>query len=136
MGFLGAVPGEKAGDGVIGPIEFLMMLAGMGPALLLWIVVIVFAAVWLWRGGGRAERFLISGASLKIIGNLLGLPAAFIVPWLVGRDYSMDCAMSVVSGYGIFVNVIGMAGIICLVYAFWVKFKARNSEGEVPLPQN
>jgi len=108
---------------MIGVTEFLIMLASASPALVLWIAVIIFATVMLRRGGGRAERFLITGAGIKIIGNLLSIPAAFIPLWLVDRGYSMDYASSVSNYCGIFLNIIGMAGILCLVYAFWLKFK-------------
>jgi len=114
-------------------MEFSMFLAqfiNIVPALLLWIAVIVLAAILLRRGGDRAERFLIAGASLKIISNLLGLAAFAILHVLINRGYSMTYANSVVFGYGIFCNVVGMAGIICLVYAFWVKFKVWNVEVE------
>jgi uncharacterized membrane protein len=114
---------------MIGPMEILIMLGTIAPALALWIAVIVFAAIMLRRGGGRAERFMITGAGLKIISNLLGIPVAFIPIWLVDRGYSTDSAVSIASNCSIFINVIGMAGIICLVYAFWVKFRERNVEG-------
>ena len=109
---------------------FLAPLIGVAPSLAFWIAVIVLAAIMLRRGGGKAERFLIAGASLKIIGNLLNIPTAAIVPWFVSRGYSMDNTVSLVEYYGIFLNVIGMAGIICLIYAFWVKFKVWNVEVE------
>ncbi|MFC1928349.1 hypothetical protein ACFLXK_01940 [Chloroflexota bacterium] len=117
---------------MIGLAEFSVILAAHAPALAFWIVVIVFAAIRLRHDGGRAERFLAAGASLKVVGNLLSIPAVFIVPGLVDMGYSMTDAISWVSGYGIFCKVVGMAGIICLVYAFWVKFKARNFEGAKP----
>ncbi|MFC1954169.1 hypothetical protein ACFLU7_01275, partial [Chloroflexota bacterium] len=120
------VQDKETGVSMIGLAEFSVVLAGYAPALIFWIVVIVFAAIWLRSGGGRAERLLIVGASLKLIDNLLGIPAVFIVPGLVDRGYSMNDAISWVSGYGIFCNIIGMAGIICLVYAFWLKFKTSN----------
>ena len=135
LGFLGAVQ-EKEGTSVIGTTEFLMVLGAISPALILWIAIIIFAVIVLRHGGGRAERFLIAGASLKVISNLLSLPSFAILHWLISEGYSVNYASSVVSGYGIFGKVVGMAGIICLVYAFWVKFKARNIEGEVPLPQH
>ncbi len=116
---------------MIGISEILVGLAGIGPALILWIAVIIFAVIMLRRGGGRAERFLIAGAGIKIISNLLYIPMVFIIPWLIGGGYSKDSAVSIASSYGIFCKVVGMAGIICLVYAFWVKFKARHLSGEV-----
>ncbi len=118
---------------MIGLYEFLVVLAAGGPALLLWIAVVIFAAVRLQRGGGKAERFLIAGGGLKIMSNLLGIAGIVVTPWLMQGGSSLTYANSVTLGYEIFRNVIGMAGIICLVYAFWVKFKARNSEGEVAL---
>jgi len=114
---------------MIGIIDYLMILGTIAPALVLWIAVIIFAVIMLRRGGGRAERFMIAGAGIKIVSNLLRIPMVFIVPWLIDRGYSSDYAISVSTGYGIFLNVIGMAGIICLVYAFWVKFKTRSLEG-------
>ncbi len=102
---------------------FLAQFINIIPALLLWITVIVLAAILLRRGGDRAKRFLIAGASLKIISNLLSLASSTILHELINRGYSIAYANSVVFGYGIFCNVFGMVGIICLVYSFWVKFK-------------
>ena len=113
---------------MIGASEFLIILASNSPVLAFWIAVIIFAAVMLRRRGGRAERFLIAGAGLKLTGNLLSIATFAIIPWLIDTGYSVDSANSVASGYGIFCNVVGMAGIICLVYAFWVKFAGRNFE--------
>ena len=118
---------------MIGLIEYLMILGAITPALALWTAVVVFAAVMLKRGGGRAERFMIAGASLKILSNVLGALSILIVPWLFNEGYRMDNTAWLTSGYGIFYNVIGMAGIICLVSAFWVKFKARDFEVVEPI---
>jgi hypothetical protein len=107
---------------------FIGPLAGAAPALIFWIAVIVFAVIMLRRDGDRAECFLIAGASLKIVSNLLNIPVGFIHIWLIDKGYSVDSAVSIVSSWGIFLNVISMAGIICLIYAFWVKFKGRNFE--------
>jgi len=120
---------------MIGVKEFLMILGTNSPALVLWIAVIVFAAVMLRRGGGRAERFLMTGGIIKLAGTLLSIPSLFIMPWLMQRGYSITDANSIISGWGIFLKVIGMAGIICLVYAFWAKFKTWNLEEVAALPQ-
>ena len=120
---LAKVPVRKAGVNVMGISMFLAQFINIIPALLLWITVIVLAAILLRRGGDRAKRFLIAGASLKIISNLLSLASSTILHELINRGYSIAYANSVVFGYGIFCNVFGMVGIICLVYSFWVKFK-------------
>jgi hypothetical protein len=111
-------------------------LVGAAPSLVFWIAVIVFAAVMLGRGGGRAERFLIAGAGIKILSSLLIIPTAFITLWLVDKGYRITYASSVANYCGIFLDVVGMAGIICLIYAFWLKFKERYFKGEATLPQD
>jgi hypothetical protein len=105
-------------------LEYLLPLLTSTLAMALWIAVIVFGAVKLKRGGGRAERFLIAGGSIKLAGNLL------IVPMLVitSRIFNQDYINSVHTAYSILRDAISMAGIICLVYAFWAKFKAKEVE--------
>ena len=109
---------------------FTILLAGLlGAALplIFWIGVVIFGAVMLRRGGGRAERFLITGAGLHILTGLLRIPASLITAWFISGNHDRDLMHSVSLGYGIFIDVIGMAGIICLIYAFWVKFSMRGS---------
>ena len=108
-------------------------LIGAAPALVFWIAVIIFFIVMLRRGGGRAERFLVAGAGINIIGNLLHIPVGAIAPWLFHEGYSLTDIRSVTLGSGIFLNIISMAGIICLIYAFWIKFKTRTSESKCSL---
>jgi len=120
---LDEVLGKEASVNVMGISMFLAQFINIIPALLLWITVIVLVAILLRRGGDRAERFLIAGASLKITSNLLGLASSTILHELINRGYSIAYANSVIFGYGIFCNVVGMASVICLIYAFWVKFK-------------
>ncbi len=120
----------------MGFFEYLFVLLGSTPAIVLWIAVIVYGAVMLRRGGGRAERFLIAGGSIKLIGNLLIIPTVFIAPWLFNQDYSTDYVNTVSAGINILRNVVSMAGIICLIYGFWVKFNTGKSEPEVSLPDN
>jgi len=99
---------------------------GAVPNLLFWMAAIILAAIVLRRGGGRAERFIIAGASLGLLSSLLGIPAAAIVPWLVQEGAAIADGSSVAFIYGMARDVISMAGIICLVYGFWVKFKMEN----------
>jgi len=128
LGILGEVL-EKEGIDVIGPWEFLIKLRDISPFLALWIAAIVFAAVMLGRGGGRAERFLIAGASLKLIGNLISIPANFFIVGLLDRGYNIAEMSSIYSSVSLLINIVHMAGIICLIYAFWIRFKSRNAEG-------
>ena len=107
------------------------------PRLVGWIVAVVLAAIMLKRGGGRAECFLVIGASLMLLGSFLDIPTPAISMWLsVTRGMTNVEAASVLSVFSLVRGCISLAGIICLVYAFWVKFKRHGSvtgrnDGEV-----
>ena len=107
---------------------FLGGFVSVTPNLAGWIVVIILATIMLRRDGGRAERFIIAGASLKLFSNLLNIPAAAIVPWLIHGGATITDATLTDSIYGMLRGVVSMVGIICLVYAFWVKFGAERQE--------
>jgi len=95
------------------------------PALVGWIVAVILATIMLRRGGARAERFLLVGASLMLVGSLLDIPTPALSMWLsVSREMTNVQAASWLPIFGLIRGVISLAGIICLVYAFWVKFKS------------
>ena len=100
-------------------------LISSAPSLVGWIVAVILAAIMLRRGGGgRAERFLIAGASLMLVQSLIAIPTTALSTWLtVDRGMANVEAASVLSIFGLARGCIGLAGIICLVYAFWVKFR-------------
>jgi hypothetical protein len=128
---LGEILGKETGGSIVEISMFYGGLIGVAPSLAFWIAVVIFAAIMLRRSGDRAERFLVAGASVNLVSSLLRIPGIAIMPWLMHEGYSMTYITSITSGYGIFCNIIGMAGTICLVYAFWVKFKTRSLSSEV-----
>jgi hypothetical protein len=104
-------------------------LVGVAPGLICWTVIIIVLAVMFKRNRGRAEHLLITGAVFMVVKNLLSVPSAAIVPWLMHNGYAITQANSLVSGYGILGNIISMAGVLCFIYAFWLKFKVKK-QGE------
>ncbi len=106
---------------------FLAASLGTVPYVLFWIVVLVLSVRRLKRDGGRAERFLVAGATIHIINSLLYIPSIIIIPLLVTGDSSFASAGTVYSLYNLGREVISMSGMVCFIYAFWVKFKARDS---------
>jgi hypothetical protein len=124
---LAEVLDKEAGSSLMEFISvFIGGFIGVVPNLLFWMAAIILTAIMLHRGGGRAERFIIAGASLGLFSSLLGIPAAAIVPWLVQGGAAITDASSAAFIYEIVRDVVGMTGIICLVYGFWVKFKMGN----------
>ena len=110
-------------------MNFSIMLGGLitaAPYLVAWIVAIIVAVIMLRRGGGRAERFLLSGSCLMLVSTLFTVPMPAIAPWLVEGGASRVEAASVISGFNLFRGLVGLVGILCLVYAFWIKFKVKS----------
>ena len=108
-------------------------LFSSAPALVGWIVAVVLAAIMLRRGGARAERFLLVGASLMLLASILAIPTSALGIWLhTGREMTNVQAAFWLSIFGLIRGVISLAGIICLVYAFWVKFRTRPTAGLTP----
>ncbi len=104
-------------------------LLGSAPSLVVWIAVIVVAIVILRRRGGRAERFLVAGASLGIVGSLLYIPAVLFVPLLITEGRTIEYATGFVAVYDVIRDIVSAAGLICFIYAFWVKFKTSEVTG-------
>jgi hypothetical protein len=102
-------------------------LVSSASSLVGWIVAVVLATIMLRRGGSRAERFLLIGASLMLVQSIIAIPTAAIGTWLmIDKGMSSVKAASVLSIYGLIRGCIGLGGIICLVYAYWEKFKKRT----------
>jgi cytochrome bd-type quinol oxidase subunit 2 len=107
-------------------VEISMFTAGLintAPFLIVWITAIVIAAVLLRRRRGRAEKFLLIGAGVMLLSSLLIIPGVIVVPYLVERGATLTDASFAARSLNLLRGIISMAGIVCLSYAFWVKFK-------------
>jgi cytochrome bd-type quinol oxidase subunit 2 len=110
-------------------VEISIFTAGLinaAPSLIIWIAAIVLGLL-LRRKGGRAEKFLLAGTIVMLVSSLLMILGVALVPYLVDRGATMADAASAARSLNLLRNVIGMAGIICLVYAFWVKFNQAKA---------
>ncbi|MFC2022049.1 hypothetical protein ACFLTR_02390 [Chloroflexota bacterium] len=99
-------------------------IASSAPALAGWITAVVLAVLMLRRGGARAELFLLFGACLMLISSILAIPTSAFGIWLqTGREMTNVQTVFWLSIFGLIKGLCSMAGIICLIYAFWAKFK-------------
>ena len=115
--------------------DILMMIffgfLGYGIPVLFWIGTLVFGIVMLRRGGGKPERFFITGAALSLFSTLLRIPTVYFPIWLHDRDYGSDAMSSITLWIGLLINIISALGVMGLIYAFWLKFTNRRSEQAV-----
>jgi len=95
------------------------------PVLVGWIVGIVIAARMLKRGGGKAERLLLIGCCLLLAEMLISPFAQVFTIRLIEERTITAQSIGITLGIArIPFAIISLAGIVCLVYAFWIKFKA------------
>ncbi len=107
----------------------LSSLIPTAPYLAAWIVAIVFSAIMLRRGGGRAERFLLTGSCLMLASTLFRSVASAVIQVLfIQKGWDALRVATVLSYNGLFFGLVSLAGIVCLVYAFWIKFKVKSGE--------
>ena len=98
------------------------------PILLAWIVGIVIAARMLKRGGGKAERLLLIGCSLMFAENLISPFSTVLITWLIAEQAVPVQRAAFIGGItGIPLGIISLAGIVCLVYAFWTRWRTKSA---------
>jgi len=123
-------------------MDFMNYFASVGPALLFkspiivaWIVGIVLAARMLKKGGGKAERLLLIGCCLMLAETLISPFTQVLILWLIAeRTITAQGFGFIMSIARIPLGIISLAGIVCLVYAFWIKFKAGLKPTPIPTP--
>lgn len=97
-------------------------LVGSIPIFLAWLVGIVLAVRMVTRGGGKAEYLLLTGCVLMFL-------ATVVSPLLTGlsiqmvQEHELQHA-SMVSALPI--SILKMVGILCLICAFWIRWKNRQ----------
>ena len=101
-------------------------LLGNIPMLLAWLVGIVLAVLMLRRGGGKAEKLLLAGCSLMFLAVIVRPFLTGLTLWLVA-----ECGMTRASALGLAFSlpnsILSMAGIVCLVLAFWIRWKTKSA---------
>lgn len=110
----------------------LLNLFPVGLSLIAWLVALIFAIKMVRRGSGRAERFLLAGVCLMLADSLISSVFAVLQPfalfWLAEIEHSArpEGFIVLLSGVNALMGIVALAGIICLVYAFWLKFKVSS----------
>ena len=98
------------------------------PELLAWGAVIVLAVIMVRRGGGKAEKLLLAGCSLFLVMRLASPLLSGLVQRLVseqGMGY-MDIAQTMGLTVSFPMGILGLAGFVCLVLAFWMRFWSKR----------
>ena len=99
------------------------------PELVAWGIGIVLAVLMVGRGGGRAEKLFLAGCSLIFITNLASPILSELMRRLVTEQGMTNASIAQTMGWvSIPLGLLGLAGLVCLVWAFWVRFWIRKQE--------
>ena len=100
------------------------------PEIVAWGIGIVLAVFMLRRGGGKAEKLLLVGCSLMFFTKLAGLLLHGLVPWLEAERglSNIDIARTMGLAINLPFTILSIAGFVCLVIAFRVRFRTGKQE--------
>jgi len=96
------------------------------PELLGWLVGMILAIRILRRGGGKAEKLFLAGCSLMVVLHLASPFLSGLVSSLVREGWRSPQTSGLILTLP--VGVLGLAGFVCLVYAFWLRFWRKRRE--------
>ncbi len=93
------------------------------PELLAWGIGIFLAVLMLRRGGSKAEKMLLAGCSLMFAVKVISWCLGIMTPWIREQAISAQ-GMGII--YSLAAGLPSLAGFICLVIAFWVRFRVER----------
>ena len=106
--------------------SFLMSI----PVLLAWLVGIVLAVLMLRRGGGKAEKLLLIGCSLMFILQIISPFLQGLAIWLPSMQPGMTRAQAAGLILSLPRGILSMAGIVCLLFAFWIRWWTKSTAAQ------
>ena len=100
------------------------------PEIVAWGIGIVLAVLMLRRGGGKAEKLLLAGCSLMFFTKLASPLLHELVQWLEAERgmSNIDIAQTMGLAINLPFTILSIAGFVCLVIAFRVRFRTGKQE--------
>ncbi|UCC16182.1 MAG: hypothetical protein JSU58_07355 [Dehalococcoidales bacterium] len=104
-------------------------LIRMIPPLLVWVIGLVLSVKMLRRGGTKPEKLLVAGCSLILLQTILSPLSTILVNiWVIQEGVGFVSSGRTMFLVSIPRMIFSLAGFICLVTAFWIKFKVGKPE--------
>lgn len=97
------------------------------PELIAWAFGIVLGVLMVRWGGGKAEKLLLSGCCLMFVAQLASpLVSELVYRWASQQDMSNRITAQTMGWATLPLSILSLAGLVCLVWAFWVRFWRRR----------
>ncbi len=99
------------------------------PLFLVWLIGLALSIKMLRRDGTRPEKLLVAGCSLILLKTILSpFPRIVAEAWVNREGMSAVAFGRTITLFSIPGVIISLTGFICLVIAFWIKFKVEKPE--------
>ena len=99
------------------------------PDIIAWTVGIMLAVKMIKRGGLRDEKLLLIGCCLMLARCILSpVVRELVTSWIRGKGVSYLTVGQTLTYTQIPLIIVSLAGFICLVIAFWMKFRIKKRE--------
>lgn len=98
------------------------------PELVAWGIGMALAVLMVRRRGGKAEKLFLAGCSL-IFATRLGTPLPHgLMKRLLAEQGRSNIEIIQTTGWAISLpmTIVGIAGLVCLVWGFWVMFRGKR----------
>jgi uncharacterized protein (DUF2062 family) len=78
------------------------------------------------RGGGKVEKLFLAGCGLMFTIQLISPFLSGLVSTLLREGWQSPQTPALILSLP--TGILGLAGFVCLVYAFWIRFWVRRRE--------
>ena len=97
------------------------------PELVAWLFGIVLAVLMVRQGGGKTEKLFLAGCSLMFVARLATPLLYELVQSLMWEQDMSNLSKAQTMGWATLpLSILSLAGLVCLVWAFWVRFWRRR----------
>ena len=104
------------------------------PILVAWIIGIIISARMLKREGSRAERLLLTGCILMFAEVAIRPFQHVFISWYFAQHGSDIEQIGLFSSFsGVPLSLMSLGGIVCLVFAFWTRWKSQGATQQTPI---
>jgi predicted cation transporter len=96
------------------------------PELLAWLFGIILAVIMVTENGRRAEKLFLAGCILMFVMQLASPFLSGLVSTLLREGWRTPPTVGLILQLP--VAILGLAGFMCLIYAFWLRFRRERQE--------
>ena len=112
--------------------DWLIFVMGEIIQTAVWIIPLIAGLIMVKRGGEKPERFFLAGSASMVLNHLVTMIGRIHTQLIIMGRLSSDSNTTLAARigtvnivYSVFTSLLFLAGMVSLVYAFWLRFKKK-----------